>query len=105
MIKQFFLEEIEDILRKADPEKLIAIGAPDDEYHFEAKTLLSVLNHNDTLDDVHHKLYDCFYNAFCTYVYEDGTIEHAKDHEAMIKMFNDYKSLATELYTHIISKL
>lgn len=67
------LEEFKKILIEADPQHLIKIGAPLDEYDHEALYLYEHISSQDTVTDIQKKIWDHFYDSFCT-----GT-SYAKD--------------------------
>jgi len=67
-----FLSEIKEILREADLMGFIKIGAPKDEYDFEAKVIASVITHQSSIVFIQKALHNIFINSFS---YEGELIE------------------------------
>ena len=56
--------EVSRLLREADPIRLIAIGAPEDEYDVEVRTILPRLNEAKSPDDVQRIVHEEFAHWF-----------------------------------------
>ena len=56
--------EVSQLLREADPIRLIVIGAPDDEYDPEVSTILPRLREAKSPDDVQRIVYEEFAHWF-----------------------------------------
>lgn len=66
-LKQAYRElhaEVSRLIREADPIRLIAIGAPDDEYDVEVSTILSRMHEATSASDVHRIVYEEFVHWF-----------------------------------------
>ena len=57
-------EEVSRLMREADPIRLIAIGAPDDEYDVEMRTILPRLREATSSDDVQRIVHEEFVHWF-----------------------------------------
>jgi hypothetical protein len=68
------IEEIQLILIDADINGLIRMGAPEDEYNSEAKSILDNISKDSSIDEISIVIWDVFYDSFCT-----GTIGGTKD--------------------------
>ena len=67
LLKQAYRElyaEVSRLVREADPIRLIAIGAPDDEYDVEVSTILPRLHEATSASDVHRIVYEEFVHWF-----------------------------------------
>ena len=58
-----FLANLRDVFNQHDPIRLIAIGAPEDEYDLERGVIAAKLTHCGNVDDVHTMVY----KVFCEY--------------------------------------
>lgn len=56
--------EVSRLVREADPIRLIAIGAPDDEYDVEVSTILPRLHEATSASDVHRIVHEEFVHWF-----------------------------------------
>jgi hypothetical protein len=56
--------EVSRLLREADPSRLIAIGAPDDEYDPEVSTILPRLREANSAEDVQRIVHEEFVQWF-----------------------------------------
>lgn len=56
--------EVSRLVHEADPIRLIAIGAPDDEYDVEVSTILPRLHEATSASDVHRIVYEEFVHWF-----------------------------------------
>lgn len=63
-MKNKTLETIKQILSEHDPVKLIKIGAPIDEYDYEAVSIFERCFPRHSLDEVREIIYDVFLDAF-----------------------------------------
>src|SRR5215813_8524369 len=57
-------KEVSRLLREADPIRLITIGAPDDEYDPEVRTILTRLREAQLVEDVQKIIYEEFVHWF-----------------------------------------
>ncbi len=58
--------EIEDILREEDIEGLMMLGAPRNEYRYEAKLIHQFLEPNLSLDEIYFLIEKIFWERFCS---------------------------------------
>jgi hypothetical protein len=63
-----YLADLREVLNEHDPIRLIAIGAPEDEYDLERGVIAARPAHCRSVDDVHSMVYD----VFCEY-FDAGT--------------------------------
>lgn len=71
------VKQIEELLAKHDPIKLIKIGAPLDEYSHEAQDIYEHINRYNSVEKIHQIVYDIFMRSFdCSGVgsYDDYAI-------------------------------
>jgi hypothetical protein len=78
--------DIEVIISKHDPQGLIRIGAPPDEYEFEASMVFEAMaNHNDLISV--DRLMDILHSVFV--IQFDAVMAGSRD---------DYRAMAEEIY-------
>lgn len=80
--------ELRTIINKHDPIGLLDIGAPEDEYEAEIKTIIVQLDHNMTEQQIHDLVYEEFLRWF-----EDDSTTGPKE---------AYKKLATDIHEWMI---
>lgn len=76
--------ELRNIINRHDPIKLIAIGAPEDEYESEVKTIIVQLDSSMTVEQIHDLVYQEFLRWF-----DDESTVGAKD---------AYQNLTNDIY-------
>ena len=81
--------EVSRLLREADPIRLIAIGAPDDEYDPELSTILPRLREAKSLDDVQRTVHEEFVHWFGAETAGPPT-HYARVSEDVWKAWNKY---------------
>lgn len=70
---------MEKILREVDPYDLIAEGAPDDEYDFEAKYILEILNNSNSNVEIREKIYNHFFKTFGSMTLSNSNLKKLVD--------------------------
>jgi len=99
------LEEFKRLFREADFQHLIKIGAPLDEYDHEALFLYKVISSKDSVKDIQNKIWDHFYESFCTgeEVSPNNSIKPYKMNTnraiQIIGTLNTYKEIAEKIKT------
>ncbi len=63
--------KIQFVVNKHDPQGLLRMGAPEDEYLSEAEMILNSLHSVNSLEECHNLVYNVFENMFGTYVAGD----------------------------------
>jgi hypothetical protein len=79
------LQLIEQVLVETDPVKLIKMGAPIDEYSYEALLIYERINHYLTVDKIQQVIYDVF--AYC----------FGPKPKKIIGTFDSYKEIAVKI--------
>lgn len=59
-----YLSDLREVLNQHDPIRLIAIGAPEDEYDLERGVIAAKLAHCGNTDEVHTMVYEVFCEYF-----------------------------------------
>lgn len=96
------LDKLKRLLRKADFQHLIKMGAPSDEYDSEAQYLYEHISPLHSVEEIQQIIWNCFYEGFCT------DTEHKKDSKEraiqIIGTLDTYKSIAKEIKKIKMSK-
>jgi hypothetical protein len=102
-------DKIEQILIDMDIMGLIRIGAPLDEYRYEAKLIaeriklnLPYMNQDMMVEEIQGIVYHIFTEQFCSYVFvgmkNDETNDETNEQiEKMIGKFEDYLDISREI--------
>src|ERR1017187_9374536 len=100
------VKQIEEILAKIDPVKLIKIGAPLDEYAHEAQDIYERVNRWNSVEKIHQIVYDVFVTSFTggtSYHMVNGHLELLAEFKptkdgarAIIGPYEDYGLIASQ---------
>ena len=102
------VKQIEEILAKIDPIKLIKIGAPLDEYAHEAQDIYERINRWNSVEKIHQVVYDVFVAAFSGgtsyrsnsegHLEPVGYVEPSKEEaRPLIGPYEDYQYIASKI--------
>jgi len=102
-MENIVLNEFKRIFREADFQGFIKIGAPLDEYDNEALYLYKNISSKDTIEEIQKKIWEHFYNSFCTGTSysEDGKY---KKYSMSIKKAKEYIG-TVDAYKEVAEKL
>jgi hypothetical protein len=94
------MEEFKKLFRDADFQSLIKMGAPPDEYDHEAVFLYNKIVSTDSVADIQKKIWDHFYDSFCTsYKLDDDIPIYDSNSKAVriIGTVDNYKEIAEQI--------
>jgi hypothetical protein len=94
------LTKIKQLLRQADYQGLIRIGAPKDEYDGEAEMIFKAVSANHCVNKISEIIWFTFYNQFCT----DGKDWALSFEQAIedIGNLDSFKNTASLIRAHIL---
>lgn len=104
---KFNLKKIESILVEQDPEGLIIIGAPNDEYEYEAKIIYSRLSNEKIKDEIEIliKIVGVFFESFGSSSACDNSFNRLSAEEPNINFRFEYIKNINIIYFYNIAKL